>query len=233
MDKGVTASQNLALLRFARSLGIDATWNLLAGFPGDRREDYEQMASLIPQILHLQPPDGLGFLRIDRFSPYFDRPKKYGIHNLRPKPIYFEVFPPHTDYEKLAYYFDGDYQCGAFECREVLEVIAQQTVEWRKRWDYNPKPILSVVHLYEDQFLVTDTRGGEGAPEFHLIGRAQAQVALTGAEARERKELQWAFDKRLLVELDGRLVPLATATPALLREFEQASRKNSLALVMS
>jgi ribosomal peptide maturation radical SAM protein 1 len=232
IDKGVTASQNLALLRFARSLGMDATWNLLAGFPGDRREDYEQLASLIPLISHLQPPDGLGFLRIDRFSPYFDHPERYGIRNLRPKPIYFEVFPPHTDFEKLAYYFDGDYQCGAFECREVLEAIAQQTGAWSKRWEYNPKPILSVVHLFEEQFLVTDTRG-EGAPEFHLIGRAQAQVALTGAETRDRRDLQWAFDKRLLVELDGRLVPLATAPPALLVEFERTSRKNSLALVMS
>jgi hypothetical protein len=111
-------------------LGIDVNWNLLVGFPGDRQEDYEEMATLIPYIIHLPPPEGPGFLRLDRFSPYFTNPERYGINNLRPKAIYAEIFPEKTDFYKLAYYFDGDYQCGAFECPEVIEDLAKKTETW-------------------------------------------------------------------------------------------------------
>ena len=36
MRKGCTASQNLALLRYARVTGLYLYWNLLYGFPGNR-----------------------------------------------------------------------------------------------------------------------------------------------------------------------------------------------------
>ena len=109
MDKGVRADQNVALLRYARSLRIRLSWNLLAGFPGDRVDDYEQMAELLPHLVHLEPPDGMGFVRFDRFSPYFDYPERFGISNLRPKAAYFDIFPSWTRFDQLAYYFDGDY----------------------------------------------------------------------------------------------------------------------------
>ena len=48
MDKGVSAKQNLRLLRYARSAGVHLFWNLLWGFPGDRSEWYQQMAEFLP-----------------------------------------------------------------------------------------------------------------------------------------------------------------------------------------
>ena len=38
MRKGVSAHQNLALLRYARCAGVHLVWNLLCGFPGDARQ---------------------------------------------------------------------------------------------------------------------------------------------------------------------------------------------------
>jgi ribosomal peptide maturation radical SAM protein 1 len=224
MDKGVKAHQNIALLRFARSLGITITWNLLAGFPGDRVEDYEELASLLPHIVHLQPPDGLGFVRFDRFSPYFENPERYGIRNLRPKRAYLEAFPPWSNFRKLAYYFDGDYDCGAFDCPELTDAIARQIVDWCRLWKRNPKPMLSVIHMVGDEYMLLDTREPSGGPRFDFLDADQAAVLLTGARHADRAGLAWAMERHLLVDLDDRLVPLATAHPAVMSRFLTPAR---------
>jgi ribosomal peptide maturation radical SAM protein 1 len=233
MDKGVKGYQNVALLRYARSLNLRVTWNLLAGFPGDRPEDYQEMADLLPHIVHLEPPDGLGFVRIDRFSPYFDHPERYGISNLRPKTTYFEIFPPSTEHDRLAYYFDGDYDCGAFRCPTVLETIREQTDSWRRRWSLNPKPMLAVVGLVAEQYVLVDTRQEDGPPRFDVIDDADAAVLVLGAPLEEREKHRWAIDRQLLFELDDRLIPLATAHPAILLEFENRVNANGVAPAMS
>jgi ribosomal peptide maturation radical SAM protein 1 len=228
IDKGIKGHQNIALLRYTRSAGINVDWNLISCFPGDRPEDYEEIVNLIPQIIHLQPPDDLGRLRIDRFSPYFSNPGKYGINNLRPKAVYAEVFPDETNLEKLAYYFDGDYQCGAFECFEILDEISAKTLMWRKLWQSKSKPILSVAHLFQDQFVLFDTRGLPRSVEAQLLDQQQAAVVLTGARLNQRDDVAWALEQNLLVEMDELLIPLATAPPDLLMEFESNATRKSL-----
>ena len=59
MDKGVTARQNIALMRYARAVGLTLTWNLLYAFPGDHVEDYEETLRVVPLLRHIQPPGGL------------------------------------------------------------------------------------------------------------------------------------------------------------------------------
>ena len=222
MDKGVRADQNVALLRYARSLRIRLAWNLLAGFPGDRVDDYEQMAELLPHLVHLEPPAGMGFVRFDRFSPYFDYPERFGISNLRPKAAYFDIFPSWTRYDQLAYYFDGDYTCGAFECPSVIERLQEATREWRERWASSTKPVLAVVHVVGDQYAVVDTRARDapGASTWSTATWPKCCSAAPGS--RTAHQLSWAIERRLLVELDGRLVPLATASPQILMRFERS-----------
>ena len=72
------------LLKWAREFQFDITWNLLCGFPGERPEDYEETARLIPLITHLQPPSSVSRFRLDRFSPMFENPEKYGITEVAP-----------------------------------------------------------------------------------------------------------------------------------------------------
>ena len=69
MKKGVRASQNLALLRYARSVELGVNWNMLFGFPDDKADWYESALTIMPYIAHLQPPMGFYKLSIDRFSP--------------------------------------------------------------------------------------------------------------------------------------------------------------------
>lgn len=77
MRKGTTALRNIQLLKWCRQYGIEVDWNLLYGFPGETREDYDRMMELLPAIRFLPPPGACGPLRLDRFSLYFADPEVY------------------------------------------------------------------------------------------------------------------------------------------------------------
>ncbi|MEK7487578.1 MAG: RiPP maturation radical SAM C-methyltransferase, partial [Planctomycetota bacterium] len=109
VGKGVSGIQNLWLLKNCLARGIYVYWNMLAGVPGETRADYEGMLQIFPFIEHLQAPEGWGFIRLDRFSPYHSYSEKYGIVNVRPTPGYARIYPPSADLYKIAYYFQGDY----------------------------------------------------------------------------------------------------------------------------
>src|SRR5262249_30904202 len=105
MDKGSDAFTNLQMLKWSKELGIYVSWNLLAGFPGERPEDYEEMAELILKVPHLQPAIGFVQISVDRFSPFFMYPERYGIQ-IRPFAAYRYVYPlPDDEIRNLAYFF--------------------------------------------------------------------------------------------------------------------------------
>jgi radical SAM superfamily enzyme YgiQ (UPF0313 family) len=91
MKKGVTTRQNVDLLRFCRYLDVSVNYNLLYGFPNDKREYLEATLQLVKCIAHLHPPSGLYPLSRDRFSPYFERLSEHGITNLTPIDGYYNA----------------------------------------------------------------------------------------------------------------------------------------------
>jgi ribosomal peptide maturation radical SAM protein 1 len=113
MNKGVTAMQNLQALKWFSDAGIEVKWNLLYGFPGEEPSEYAAMTDLLPSLQHLCPPQAVGRVRVDRFSPYFERPKQFGIANVRPQKAFHYVYPFPTDVlARLAYYFEYDFADG-------------------------------------------------------------------------------------------------------------------------
>ena len=113
MDKGVTALQNVRLLKWCAELGIRPFWNILYGFPGEEPAEYERMAQLIPSLTHLAPPYGTLKLRMDRFSPNFDQAAARGFVEVRPAEAYRHVYPLAPEaMSRLAYYFDYAYADG-------------------------------------------------------------------------------------------------------------------------
>ena len=76
---------------------MDVDWNLLYGFPGETREDYEQILAMLPSIEFLDPPVACGPIRMDRFSPYFETPEEFGLTNdVRPMNAYPFLFLSQT-----------------------------------------------------------------------------------------------------------------------------------------
>ena len=230
MRKGVSAAQNIALLRYARSAVMYVGWSLLIGFPGEQLEDYEDTLALLPLVHHLYPPQCLADITLNRFSPYVDDPASYGIRNIRPEAVYTTVFPDHVDASKLAYYFEADYESAAHDSPELRDELTRQVTLWREAWgeDWqggaNGPPLLIVQRLSDRALLLRDTRGLAGTSTLSLLSRQEASVALVGRRYEPTPVLEWALAHRIGVVLDGLYVPLATADPALLLEFEEESR---------
>ncbi|HET9183504.1 MAG TPA: RiPP maturation radical SAM C-methyltransferase [Candidatus Angelobacter sp.] len=109
MDKGVKGIQNVQLLRWAKEMGLDISWNIICGFPGETPEDYRQIAEWVARIPHLQPPLVVTRFRLDRFSPMFKNPQKYGIVNLRTSPGHRLCYPfEEESLQRIAYFLDCD-----------------------------------------------------------------------------------------------------------------------------
>jgi len=108
IEKGVTAAQNISLLRDCAELGIRVIWNILCGLPNDTAEQYQTMANLLPAMEHLDPPSGCSMVRLDRFSPYFKKAKELGYVDLKPCEGYTFVYDLEPkELAELAYFFDA------------------------------------------------------------------------------------------------------------------------------
>ena len=107
MHKGSRALENIRLLRWCRSYGVRATWNLIYGVPGETVEDYEEMLRLVPSLSGLDPPDGCGQVRMDRFSSYAEQPRDYGLGELEALDAYRYLYPfPDSSLRRIAYAFE-------------------------------------------------------------------------------------------------------------------------------
>jgi ribosomal peptide maturation radical SAM protein 1 len=133
MRKGVTAAQNVNLLRWARYYGIDVGWNILWGIPGETVQDYACQSALVPQLTHLQPPDTDGRIWLERFSPMFTDLPDDRFRFKAPERSYSYVYPAGLDLSKAAYFFD-------YELKDALpddayEDLHQAIEQWRKAWE--------------------------------------------------------------------------------------------------
>jgi len=106
MNKGVGALQNIEFLKFSREAGVRSSWNLLTGFPGESDEWYGEMADMLPLLYHLQPPNLMIRIFIDRFGGYQKNPEKFGL-TVSPLKAYSYIYPfsPETLCD-LVYYFE-------------------------------------------------------------------------------------------------------------------------------
>jgi ribosomal peptide maturation radical SAM protein 1 len=227
MDKGVSASQNIALLRYAQTVDLAVNWNLLYAFPGDQREDYEQTLELLPLLRHLHPPTGVFHLSIDRFSPYFVSPSRHGVSRVRPWEGYAAILPEGADVAKVAYHFEAEYASAGREHGRLIRRIEDEIGDWRRAWQSEgQRPALVVTPLSAEQFLLIDTRALPGTQEITFLTRPQTALVLAGARRQEiwDADAVWALERKLVVALDGGLVPLATGASAVLEEFEAEAR---------
>ncbi|HVT43777.1 MAG TPA: RiPP maturation radical SAM C-methyltransferase [Thermoanaerobaculia bacterium] len=106
MRKGVTALHNIQLLKWCKQFGVEPSWNILWGFPGEPPEEYTAMARIVPLLAHLQPPGFFSTIRLDRFSPNFFDAERLGFSSVEPLEAYEHVYPlPKEAVRNLAYHF--------------------------------------------------------------------------------------------------------------------------------
>jgi ribosomal peptide maturation radical SAM protein 1 len=131
MRKGVTAAQNIRILKWAAELGVCLIWNMLYGFPDENPKDYVDMAALIPLLTHLPPPaGGCHRVRIDRFSPLFTDRIKAGA--VRPVESYRELYPFESEIVgRMAHYFEHDHT-NAMHTDSYIAALGQAVRGWLK-----------------------------------------------------------------------------------------------------
>ncbi len=105
MNKGCRAIKQIELLKNCRTYHVEAVWNLLCGFPGEREAYLAEMVGLIPKITHLTPPNQLNPIVFQRYGEYTDHAAQYGL-KLRPFRSYDFVFADGDFIRRTAYYFE-------------------------------------------------------------------------------------------------------------------------------
>lgn len=217
MHKGTTAAQNIRLLRYGAMAGINITWNLLWGFPSDRKSDYETMVTLLPLISHLCPPAAMMHLSLNRFSPYFEKAADFEISGLTPLAPYFDVFPRESDIYNLAYQFTGDYKCGSHEHKDIIKELVSGIKEWQEKWKSGSGSVLRINKLGAS-YLLMDSRGLPGTGGASVITPEQARIALTGQGTENKELLEWALKNKTGLMLNDVYIPLTVCDKQLLKE---------------
>ncbi|MCP1337743.1 RiPP maturation radical SAM C-methyltransferase [Futiania mangrovi] len=139
MRKGVRGLDNLNMLRWAAHHGIAVSWNVLWGFPGESREDYDAQAALFAKLHHLQPPSAGIRIWLERFSPLYKDEKAFPRKFRRPERSLDFILPPEMDKEQVAYFFE-------YELENTLPKGAYAKIEaaieaWKQAWmqDWSPR----------------------------------------------------------------------------------------------
>jgi len=225
MRKGVSALQNIQLLKWAMEMGVEARWNILCGFPGEREEDYKDMAELAPLLTHLRPPSVCSVIRLDRFSPNFFDAEKLGFTDLQPLASYAHVYRsvPSEAIRNLAYYFTFRYQ-DERNPLEYMRPLVDRVKEWQRVhatsslfyaddgeeitiWDMRPSasdaatlltPLASALY-----------RACESVADLRHLGDVYRDAGGVGGAAGVEDELRQLLDKGVLIRDGNRYLALA------------------------
>jgi ribosomal peptide maturation radical SAM protein 1 len=219
MRKNTTGISNLELLKWTTYYGMDNSYNILFGFPGETAEDYRLQADVIRRIPHLQPPYAMAQARPDRGSPMFERPAEHAVSALRPAACYRHIYPAGYDLNRVSYFFEHELegelpQAGYRECHDLV-------ADWKSRWASAPRPYLRYLKTWDS---VSIHDGRHGTRRSHRFDDAEARLYELCADAKAKDELlaelgceaAWLdaalarfIDLDLMVGLDGRYLSLA------------------------
>ncbi|KOV66933.1 RiPP maturation radical SAM C-methyltransferase [Streptomyces sp. MMG1121] len=134
MDKGVSAAHNVRMLRDGQDLGLNVTWSILYGFPGETEDDYRALLGKMATLEHLEPPTGAWRIALERFSPYFEDPSQ-GFMFRRPSEIYDFIYQvPRNELYDMVFFFDTSVQgiSGSIE-----DEMKQACEEWAKAYPHS------------------------------------------------------------------------------------------------
>lgn len=132
MRKGVTAMQNIQLLKWCLEKGIHVVWNLLYGFPGESRNYYDAILKTIFLVQHFQPPTGVARVAVHRFSPYFFDSDRFGITDIKPTGFYSYIYPNSVNLHDIAYQFEYSLPESQEDPEHYIGPVRQAVLRWKR-----------------------------------------------------------------------------------------------------
>jgi ribosomal peptide maturation radical SAM protein 1 len=170
MRKGVTALQNIRLLKWAREYRIDVRWNILYGFPREPHDEYRKMVDLMPSLTHLKAP-GMFPIEVQRFSPYFDQAEELGIRITGPDPRYKFLYKvDDATLNDIAFSFSHQFLDSSQSA--LFEQLRDQIVTWRKV--FSNHRITLTLERGSDFIILRDRRAGLVQQDYTFTGGAAA-----------------------------------------------------------
>ena len=233
LRKGVSAIQNIQFLKFSSEFGIYVAWNLLYRMPWEEKESYDKMIELVPLLYHLQPPSAGMIIPIalDRFSPYFNDPQKYGIVDIKPKATFSLIYPdPKINLMNIAYTFDFAFENSESLVMSYIGELITAFYGWQKT--YEEKKYYLNYRLVDGKVLIEDNRpldNNNTEARKYYLENLEKEVFLLCDEISSLQEIQKKIDegtgrveadelksaigklmeKKILYEESGRYVNLA------------------------
>lgn len=222
MDKGVSAAHNVRMLRDAEDLGLNVTWNILYGFPGETEDDYRPLLRGFPALEHLQPPTGAWRIALERFSPHFEDPGQ-GFMFRRPADIYDYIYQvPRDQLYDLVYLFDTTEAGISGPIEDEIKGAVDQWAESYKRstlsyWvDDVGRVVIEDrrVSWPEETFVLDEVKSNIYLGMFRGAGaegvrRRLAEAGHPVTADRIEELLRWFVDRGLAFEDGGRYVSVA------------------------
>jgi ribosomal peptide maturation radical SAM protein 1 len=197
MRKGITAIQNIQLLKWCFEHDITPLYNILYGFPGESRNVYSELPGIFRLVGHLQPPSNLQQVIFERFSPYHFDKEKFGL-KLRPIELYRFIFPSsRVNLENIAYYFAGEWE-KQLEPQEGIHPALEAWQTWEEQWKgrrifchYQKGPNYIVIHDNRPRSL-------GAAPEYRRIclNEQVSALYLFCDQSRSRQAIAEMMDRR-------------------------------------
>src|SRR3569623_193287 len=151
MRKGVSAHQNIALLRHCRGIGMQVHWGMIYGFPGEEAGHYEAMIDLIPKLAHLHGPTGCNPILIDRYSPYYNAPLGMGVGEIHPIPGNRQLYPSDVGADEVGYHFSGSYTTPLTAAQVAVLVELEKPI---RRRSLDPEKLADAAWLIEHDFVI-------------------------------------------------------------------------------
>lgn len=233
MDKGIKASTNVNLLRWATHHQMTLSWNVLYGFPGETDEDYAIQAELAENLVHLHPPLFMGRLMMERFAPMFDDRERFPLKYIEPEKGYSMVYPDSYDLTKLAYFFDYEFEDSLPDA--TYERLHKVVENWRSAWNGGLEPPRLELWRTPDVIHIEDHRNPSSPVDWTFEGdlravylacfdrprsaRHVADALELGLDASAIERALDAFTERGLMMRDGNLF-VALAIPPRKRRIE-------------
>jgi hypothetical protein len=177
---------------------------------------------MLPLLYHLQPPGVFAPLSFDRFSPYFDQARQFGISDLRPLLGYRDFLPAGAEVEKVAYHFTGTYRCAGQEAPELMRAVNKAVSAWQAAWTGRQPPELRV-RKYAGVFCLVDTRGLPGCKPMESVSAQEARRLLVSEPYDDSLEHRSLVKRKLALRLDGYFVPLAVADESVFMRVNDAA----------
>ena len=138
MRKGTSSLDGIEALKWLMAFDVRCTWHFLFSLPGERLEWYEEVARLVPRLMHLQPPRGPIRIAMQRFSPFFETARESGVRLLGPALFARLAFDGVRDdlLERLTSTFEHEIG-GRPEGldRGIAELLGPLLDRWRRRFE--------------------------------------------------------------------------------------------------